>query len=149
MRILDNHHPPFIYLMVEFKNTCRAASGWLTQTIGEIPGLISFRMDWLDLLAVQGTLKSLLQQHSSKASVLRRSAFFAVQLSHPYMTVLLILLIFKLLRSAPFTSPISARWFPTFRIEISGFGIFCSLPWDPGSPKMIFFFIAYTRFTML
>ena len=51
----------------------------------EIPGLISFRMDWLDLLAVQGTLKSLLQHHSSKASILRRSAFFTVQLSHPYM----------------------------------------------------------------
>ena len=52
----------------------------------EIPGLISFRMDWLDLLAVQGILKSLLQQHSSKASILRHSAFFTVQLSHPYMT---------------------------------------------------------------
>ena len=52
----------------------------------EIPGLISFRMDWLDLLAVQGTLKSLLQHHSSKASILQRSAFFTVQLSHPYMT---------------------------------------------------------------
>ena len=52
----------------------------------EIPGLISFRMDWLDLLAVQGTLKILLQHHSSKASVLRLSAFFTVQLSHPYMT---------------------------------------------------------------
>ena len=52
----------------------------------EIPGLISFRMDWLDLLAVQGTLKSLLQHHSSKALILRRSAFFTVQLSHPYMT---------------------------------------------------------------
>ena len=51
----------------------------------EIPGLI-FRMDWLDLLAVQGTLKSLVQHHSSKASILRRSAFFTVQLSHPYMT---------------------------------------------------------------
>ena len=50
------------------------------------PGLISFRMDWLDLLAVQGTLKSLLQHHSSKASILRRSAFFTVQLSHPYRT---------------------------------------------------------------
>ena len=49
-------------------------------------GLISFRMDWLDLLAVQGTLKSLLQHHSSKESILRRSAFFTVQLSHPYMT---------------------------------------------------------------
>ena len=52
----------------------------------EIPGLISFKMDWLDLLAVQGTLKSLLQHHSSKASILWRSAFFTVQLSHPYMT---------------------------------------------------------------
>ena len=49
-------------------------------------GLISFRMDWMDLLAVQGTLKSLLQQHSSKASILQHSAFFIVQLSHPYMT---------------------------------------------------------------
>ena len=52
----------------------------------EHPGLIYFRMDWLDLLAVHGTLKSLLQHHSSKASILRRSAFFTVQLSHPYMT---------------------------------------------------------------
>ena len=50
------------------------------------PGLISFRMDWLDHFAVQGTLKSLLQHHSSKASIFRRSAFFTVQLSHPYMT---------------------------------------------------------------
>ena len=52
----------------------------------EHPGLISFRMDWLDLLAVQGTLKSLLQHHSSKESILLRSACFTVQLSHPYMT---------------------------------------------------------------
>ena len=52
----------------------------------EIPGLIPFRMDWLDLLAVQGTLKSLLQHYSSKASILWRSAFFTVHLSHPYMT---------------------------------------------------------------
>ena len=52
----------------------------------EHPGLISFRMNWLDLLAVQGTLKSLLQHHSSKASILGHSAFFIVQLSHPYMT---------------------------------------------------------------
>ena len=52
----------------------------------EHPGLISFRMDWLDLLEVQGTLNSLLQHHSSKASILRHSAFFTVQLSHPYMT---------------------------------------------------------------
>ena len=53
----------------------------------EIPGLISFRMDWLDLLAVQGTLKSLLHHHSSEASILWHSAFFTVQLSHPYMTL--------------------------------------------------------------
>ena len=55
-------------------------------TSKEHPGLIAFRRDWLDLLAVQGTLKSLLQHHSSNASVLRHSAFFTVQLSHPYMT---------------------------------------------------------------
>ena len=54
----------------------------------EIPGLISFRMDWLDLLAVQGTLKSLLQHDSSNASILQHSAFFTVQLSHPYMTTI-------------------------------------------------------------
>ena len=53
----------------------------------EDPELISFRMDWLDLLAVQGTLKSLLQHHSSKASILWCSAFFTIQLSHPYMTI--------------------------------------------------------------
>ena len=53
----------------------------------EHSGLISFRMDWLDLLAVQGTLKSILQHHSSKASILQRSAFFTAQLSHPYMTI--------------------------------------------------------------
>ena len=52
----------------------------------EYSGLISFRVDWLDLLAVQGTLKSILQHHSSKASILQHSAFFMVQLSHPYMT---------------------------------------------------------------
>ena len=52
----------------------------------EHPGLVTFRMDWFDLLAVQGTLKSLLQHHSSKASILRHSAFFIAQLSYPYMT---------------------------------------------------------------
>ena len=57
-----------------------------TSPSSEHPGLISFRMDWLDFLAVKGSLKSLLQHHSSKASILRRSAFFIVQLSHPYMT---------------------------------------------------------------
>ena len=57
------------------------------QYTNEYSGLMSFRMDWLDLLAVQGTLKSLLQHQSSKASILWHSAFFIVQLSHPYMTV--------------------------------------------------------------
>ena len=57
-----------------------------TSPSNEYSGLISFRMDWLDLLAIQGTLKSLLQHHSSKASILRCSAFFIVQLSHPHMT---------------------------------------------------------------
>ena len=57
-----------------------------TSPCNEYSGLISFRMDWLDLVAVQGTLKSLLQHHSSKASILWRSAFFIVQLSHPYLT---------------------------------------------------------------
>ena len=56
-------------------------------TSNEYSGLISFRMDWLNLFALQGTLKSLLQHHSSKASILRHSAFFLVQLSHPYMTI--------------------------------------------------------------
>ena len=58
----------------------------IPMNIQEYSGLISFKMDWLDLLAVQGTLKSLIQHHSSKASTLQHSAFFIVQLSHPYMT---------------------------------------------------------------
>ena len=58
----------------------------IVSPFNEHPGLISFRMDWLDILAVQGTLKSLLQHHSSKASILQRSAFLLVQFSHPYMT---------------------------------------------------------------
>ena len=60
--------------------------GFIISPSNEYSGLISFRMDWLDLLAVQGTLKNLLQHHSSKASILWRSAFLTVQLSHPYMT---------------------------------------------------------------
>ena len=64
---------------------CRSFSFSISPS-NEYSGLISFRMDWLDLLAVQGTLKSLLQHHSSKASILQHSAFFMVQLSHPYMT---------------------------------------------------------------
>ena len=62
------------------------SSGFSISPSNEYSGLISFRIDWLDLLAVQGTLKSLLQDHSSKTSILQRSAFFIVQLSHPYMT---------------------------------------------------------------
>ena len=62
------------------------SGGFNINPSNEHPGLISFRMDWLDLLAVQGTLKSLLQHHSSKASILLHSTFFIVQLSHPYMT---------------------------------------------------------------
>ena len=83
--------PPSIRV---FSNESTLRMGWpkywsFSFTINpsnEHPGLISFRMDWLDLLAVQGTLKSLLQHHSSNASIFRRSAFFTVQLSHPYMT---------------------------------------------------------------
>ena len=67
--------------VLEFQLQHQSFQDW-----SEHPGLISFRMDWLDLLAVQGTLKRLLQHHSSKASILRHSAFFTVQLSHPYMT---------------------------------------------------------------
>ena len=75
----------------------------------EHPGLISFRMDWLDLLAVQGTLKSLLQHHSSKASILRHSDFFIVQLSHPYMTTG---------KTIPLVyGPLSAKWGPCFSIQ--------------------------------
>ena len=59
---------------------------WSISPTNDYSGLISFRKDWLDILAVQGTLKNLLQHHSSKASILRQSAFFIVQLSHPYMT---------------------------------------------------------------
>ena len=63
-----------------------SSSNFSISPSSDYSGLISFRIDWLDLLAVQGTLKSLLQHHSSEASILRRSAFFTVQLSHPYMT---------------------------------------------------------------
>ena len=66
----------------------------------EHPGLISFKMDWLDLLAVQGTLKSLYQHHSSKASILLCSAFFIVQLSHPYMTTGKTIALTRLLKSS-------------------------------------------------
>ena len=100
-------HPAISSSVVPFSSCLQSLPGsrsfpmsqffsWGGQSIGsfsfsispssEHPGLISFRMDWLDLLAVQGTLKSLLRYHSSKASIFRHSAFFTVQLSHPYMT---------------------------------------------------------------
>ena len=86
--------PPIPPSIRVFSNESALRMGWpkywsFSFTISpsnEHPGLISFRMNWLDLLTVQGTLKSLLQHHSSKASIFRRSAFFTVQLSHPYMT---------------------------------------------------------------
>ena len=87
--------PPSIFLSIKvFSNESALRIRWLQywsfslsiSPSSEYSGLISFRMDWLDLLAGQGTLKSLLQYHSSKASILQRSAFFIVQLSHPYMT---------------------------------------------------------------
>ena len=87
--------PPSIFLSIRaFSNKSVLCIRWpkywsfsfSISPSNEHPGLISFRMDWLDFLAVQGTLKSLLQYHSSKASILQRSAFFIVQLSHPYMT---------------------------------------------------------------
>ena len=87
--------PPSIFPSIRvFSNESVLCIGWLKywsfsfsiNPSNEHSGLISFQMDWLDLLAVQGTLKSLLQHHSSKPSILRRSTFFIVQLSHPYMT---------------------------------------------------------------
>ena len=87
--------PPSIFLSIRvFSNKSALCIRWpkywsfnfYISPSNEHPGLIPFRMDWLNLLAVQGTLKSLFQQHSSKASLLQHSAFFIVQLSHPYMT---------------------------------------------------------------
>ena len=86
--------PPVPHSIRVFSNESTLSMRWLNywsfsfniSPSNEHPGLISFRMDWLDLLAIQGTLKSLLQHHSSKASILLRSVFLIVQLSHPYMT---------------------------------------------------------------
>ena len=86
--------PPVLPSIRVFSNESTLCMRWpkywsFSFSIGpsnEHPGLISFRMDWLDLLAVQGTLKRLLQHHSSKAAIFRCSAFFTIQLSHPYMT---------------------------------------------------------------
>ena len=96
----------------------------------EYLGLISFRMDWLDLLAVQGTLKSLLQYHSSKASILWHSAFFIVQLSHPYMTTgRTIALIYLIHTNNPEVggirvSSVALQWYQELRLPPS----FCSVP---------------------
>ena len=82
--------PPIPLSIRVFSNESTLCMRWPKYWINpsnEHPGLISFRMDWLDLLVVQGTLRSLLQHHSSKASILRCSAFFTVELSHPYMTI--------------------------------------------------------------
>ena len=84
-------NPPSIRVFSNESTLCMRSPKYWRFSFSIIPskehrGLISFRMDWLDILAVQGTLKSLLQHHSSKASILRCSAFFTVQLSHPYMT---------------------------------------------------------------
>ena len=89
------HLPPILPSIRVFSNESALRMRWTKywcfsfniSPSNEHPGLISFRMDWLDLLAVQGTLKSLLQHHSSKASILQCSAFFTIQLSHPYMTI--------------------------------------------------------------
>ena len=86
--------PPILPSITVFSNESTLRMRWpkywsfsfSNSPSNEYPGLISFRMDWLDLLAVQGILKSLLQHHSSKALILLLSAFFTVQLSHPYMT---------------------------------------------------------------
>ena len=93
--ILSSPSPPAFPSIRVFSNESALHIGWPKywsfsfniSPSNEHPGLISFRMDWLDLLAVQGTLKSLLQHHRSKASVLQCSAFFMVQLSCPYMTI--------------------------------------------------------------
>ena len=86
-RLLLPPIPPSIRVFSNESTPCmKWPKSWSFIPSKEHPGLISFRMDWLDLLAVYGTLKSLLQHHSSKASILRHSAFFTVQLSHPYMT---------------------------------------------------------------
>ena len=84
-------NPPSIRVFSNESTLCMRWPGYWSFSFSiisskEHPGLISFRMDWLDLLAVQGTLKSLLQHHSANASILQHSAFFTVQLSHPYMT---------------------------------------------------------------
>ena len=97
----------------------------------EHPGLISFKMVWLDLLVVQGTLKSLLQHHSSKASILQCSAFFTVQLSHPYMTNRIILLVLWTAHSLvkwkkPFVREVTWTWLAVRALHLTqGFTNLC------------------------
>ena len=86
LHLLPSIFPSFRVSSNESALHIRWPKYWSISPSNEYPGLISFRMDWLDLLAVQGTLKSLLQHHGSKTSILRWPAFFRVQLSHPYMT---------------------------------------------------------------
>ena len=87
LHLLPSIFPSFRVSSNESALHIRWPKYWSISPSNEYPGLISFRMDWLDLLAVQGTLKSLLQHHSSRASILWHSAFFLDQLSHPYMTI--------------------------------------------------------------
>ena len=84
---LSQHQGLFRWVILHFRWPKYCSFNFSISLSNEYSGLISFRMDWLDLLAVQGTLKSLLQHHSSKSSILWCSAFFLVQLSHPYMTI--------------------------------------------------------------
>ena len=141
------HLSPIFPSIRVFSNESALCIGWpkywsfnfKISPTNEHPGLISFRMDWLDLLAVQGTFKSLLQHHSSKASILQRSAFFMVQLSHPYMTTgntigltrwtfagKVISLIFNMLSRLVITLPLKASF--NFMAAIT----LCS---DFGTPK--------------
>ena len=114
--------PPSIFPSIRvFSNESVLRSRWAkylsfsfsVSPSNEHPGLISFRIDWLDLLAVQGILKSLLQHHSSKASILQCSAFFIVQLSHPYMTT------GKTMEQGRKRGKKTTRFFPTIEVSPS------------------------------
>ena len=107
--------PPIPRSIRVFSNESTLRMGWTKYwsysfsiiPSNEHPGLISFRMDWVDLLSVQGTLESLLQHHSSKASILRHSAFFLVQLSHPYITTGKTTLLFATPWTVAYQAPLS------------------------------------------
>ena len=111
-----------------FSNESVLCIRWPISPSNEYSGLISFTIDWLDLLAVQGTLKSLLQQHSSKVLILRHSAFFMIQLSHPYLTtgktIALIIWIF------------AGKVMSLLFNMLSRFSqLFCYAPWKPGQKQ--------------